>query len=174
MSKARCRTPTLVRAKRRKRATHSRCGAILIAVLACLLVGVLIAGLTLQTAMRGRREAKLQRQLAQTEWLCEGGIVRAVAALKHSTEYTGETWQPDLNMEPLEKAVVDIQVKPVRSADAATDSKADNEDDEAQAWTIHVTARLDSTSDIDGPMQRTQTLTIKQLSEVNTKSEKSE
>lgn len=154
--------------RRRSNRQHSRRnrGSIIVGVLACLLVGTVLTALTVQSALRGRREARLERQLAQTDWLCEGGIVRAVAALRKSTDYQGETWQPELGIEPLREAIVEIKV----TADPS----------ETKSWSIQVVARLDSTTDNDGPMQRSRTLTVKQLSEstqtseTNSNSEKSE
>ncbi len=130
--------PRYVRCRRRR-------GAFLIGVLACLLIGSVLVGLTVQSALRNRREARLTRQLAQTEWLCEGGLIRAVSALSKSAEYPGETWQPELGLEPLGKAVVEIAVQ----AGAEPDT-----------WDVRVVARLDSTTDSDGPMQRTKTLSV--------------
>ncbi len=141
-------------------------GSAIVGVLACLLIGTVLTALTVQSALRGRREARLERQLAQTEWLCEGGIVRAVAALRKSTDYQGETWQPELGIEPLRAAEIEIKV----TADLS----------ESKSWTIQVVARLDSTTDSDGPMQRSRTVTVNQLtestqkSETNSNSEKSE
>lgn len=131
-----------------------RRGTALVGVLACLLVGTLLTGLTVQSALRGRREARLERQRLQTEWLLEGGLIRAVKALQASNEYAGETWQPDLQVEPLCNAEVEIKVKP-----AATD------------WVIQVVARLDSTTDSDGPMQRSGSVTLKRPSEDNPSTE---
>ncbi len=91
--------------------------------MACLLVGILISSVAVQTALRGRREARLQRQLAQTQWLCEGGLVRAAAALRKSPDYTGETWQPDLATEPMRDAVVEIKVQPQEDAAQAASQK---------------------------------------------------
>lgn len=148
------RTQTRLKSPRRQRPR----GAAIVGVLACLLIGTVLIGLTVQTALRGRREARLERQLSQTEWLCEGGAVRAVSALRKSSDYEGETWQPKLELEPFRDAVVDIKVNRT----------------ESNNWTIHVVAHLDSTIDFDGPMQRSLTLTVKQSKEANTNSEKSE
>lgn len=127
---------------------HSRRrGTVLIGVVACIVICTLLTGMTVQSALRGRREARLERQRLQTEWLVEGGLVRAVNALRKSTEYVGETWKPELSVEPLRDAEVEIKVE------RANESQV--------AWTIKVVARLDSNTDNDGPMQRSGTLTVK-------------
>ena len=152
----------------------------MVGVLACLLIGTVLISLSLQSALRGRREARLERQLAQTEWLCEGGAIRAVAALQKSADYQGETWQPKLRLEPFTDAVVDIKVARQSLANIAGEVAKEKTDESkiepatSNAWTILVVARLDSTTDIDGPMQRSLSLTVKQSKEANTNSEKSQ
>ena len=127
---------------------RDRRAAVLVGVLACMIVGMILTALTVQAALRGRREARLELQLTQTEWLCEGGIVRAVSELRKSTEYSGETWHPELKIEPWQAAEVEIEVKKSETTGEQTE------------WQIRVCARLDSTTDLDGPMQRTRTLSI--------------
>ncbi len=147
--------------KERRQRRH---GAVLVGVLACLLVATVITALTVQSALRGRREARLDRQLAQTEWLCEGGILRAVQELRKSPAYAGETWRPELAIEPFGDAVVEIQVESLaaqgKGPDGTGNDKSETAEQVADSWKIRIVARLDSTTDSDGPMQRSRTLVL--------------
>lgn len=101
--------------------------------------------------------------------------MRAANALRASNEYDGETWHPELNIEPLSDAVVEIKVKREQAESPSTDT--DNKQAK-EIWTVQVVARLDSTTDNDGPMQRSGSLVIEHLSQnkpsSETKSETSE
>jgi hypothetical protein len=143
------------------------------------MIGCVLTALAVQSALRSRREARLARQLSQTEWLCEGGLVRAAQALQKSPEYTGEVWQPKLNIEPYTEAQVQIKVirptaKSETTSEKTTDDASKNPSAEPVTLTIYVRAHLDSTTDGDGPMQRTRSLTIQRPSESDSKTEKAE
>ena len=139
-----------------------RQGVVLVCVIACLVVASTLVGLAVQASLRGRREARLQLQLRQTELLCEAGVMRAVKRLQTSTAgYAGERWTPELNLENYHDASVEIQIA--------------NEDKDADPWNasakkITVIARLDSFLDQDGPMQRTHRFIV-QIQSPSTSSE---
>lgn len=130
----------------------ARQGAVLVCVIACLVVASTLVGLAVQASLRGRREARLQLQLRQTELLCEAGVMRAVKRLQTSTAgYAGERWTPELHLENYHDAVVEIQI-----ANAGQDAKPS----QASAKNVTVIARLDSYLDQDGPMQRSHSFTV--------------
>jgi hypothetical protein len=73
---------------------RSRHALVTIGVLACLVVVVSLAGSLVVSTLRARREANVQHQLRQTDYLLDAGIQRAMAQLQNSTDYSGETWVP--------------------------------------------------------------------------------
>ncbi len=141
---------------------------------------MVLISLSVQTALRGRREARLERQLAQAEWLCEGGVIRAVQHCKSLASIQAKLGIPSWSWNRFRSAVVEIKVEREKANLAsAGDTKAEideskTEDSASSAWTVQVIARLDSTSDFDGPMQRSLTLTVNQSQAANINSEKSE
>ena len=92
--------------------SRSRSGTILICVLACLGIVIALVMTTIQSSLRGRREVRMQRQLIQTEFLCEAGVQRAVQQLKKSPEYKGEKWFPKLGSTSYENAAIEIRIEP--------------------------------------------------------------
>ena len=71
-----------------------RSAALLICVLVCLLVASSIVMATTHTALRERRNVRIEHQMLQTQLLLDAGILRAAAQLRSSPRYEGETWQP--------------------------------------------------------------------------------
>jgi hypothetical protein len=70
-----------------------RSGLVSVAVLIALFViGLVCAGL-LKVAFARRAEVAMDERRVQVEWLAESGLDRAVARLKASVDYTGETWE---------------------------------------------------------------------------------
>jgi Na+-transporting NADH:ubiquinone oxidoreductase subunit NqrC len=130
--------------KRKKNKTRD--GLVLVCVIACLVVTSALVALAVQSALRGRREARLQLQLRQTELLCEAGVMRATTRLQASIKYAGEQWLPELNLDNYHDAVVEIEVSDV---DETTSESS------ASSKKVTVIAKLDSFLDQDGPMQRT-------------------
>jgi len=130
--------------KRQRR--EARRGLVLVCVIACLIVSSALVALAVQSSLRGRREARLQLQLRQTELLCEAGVMRATKQFEKSESYAGEQWLPELNLENYHDAVVEIEVTNV-DQDTSQSNKSSKK--------ITVIARLDSYLDRDGPMQRT-------------------
>jgi hypothetical protein len=120
-------------------------------MIACLAVTSALVALVVQSALRGRREARLQLQLRQTELLCEAGVLRATTRLGASEDYAGEQWHPEMGVENYHDAVVKIVVKDVDENTSQSNVSAKN---------VSVIAKLDSYLDQDGPMQRTHNFTI--------------
>ncbi len=92
--------------------SRSRSGTVLICVLACLGIVIALVMTTMQSSLRGRREVRMQRQLIQTEFLCEAGVQRAVQQLKRSPEYKGEKWFPKLGSTSFGNAAIEIRIEP--------------------------------------------------------------
>ncbi len=124
--------------------TVKRQGAVLVCVIACLAVSTVLIALSVQTALRSRREVRLQLQLRQTELLCEAGVMRAALKLRDDSSYSGEDWSPELALESYHTAKVRIEVQAISSELSA----------EKNSRQVTVTAKLDSHFDHDGPMQR--------------------
>lgn len=133
------------------RTKASRKGTVVLVVLACLIITSALVTTTVQSALRGRIEARNARQLRQTELLCEAGVMRSVERLRQSADYQGETWKPKLNIPQgeeeasFERPIIEIRVK-VPSNDG-------------QERNIEVVAKLASKNNSHGPMQRSHTFT---------------
>lgn len=136
--------------------SRSRQGAVLVCIIACLAVSTVLIALSIQSALRSRREVRLQLQLRQTELLCEAGVMRAAQKLGSDATYPGEQWVPPLTSETFHTPEVRIEVNSNQSPGQPEDNR-DNKDEEAKSSTaiVTVTAKLDSHLDLDGPMQRT-------------------
>ncbi len=126
--------------------SKSRSGTVLICVLACLGVVIALVMVAVQSSLRGRREVRLQRQLIQTEFLCEAGVQRAVKQLRKLPNYQSEKWFPKLGPASFENAAIEINVEPVKNA--------------AKTLRVKVTATLASASDSNDRMQRSHTFDI--------------
>lgn len=87
-------------------------GTVLICVLACLAIVTATIAMTAQSALRIRNEARTQRQLLQTQFLCEAGMLRAKQQLQELPSYSGEEWNPHLSPKSFEKVFITIQVEP--------------------------------------------------------------
>lgn len=92
--------------------SRSRSGTVLICVLACLGIVITLVMTTIQSSLRSRHEVRMQRQLIQTEFLCEAGVERAVQQLKRSPEYRGEKWFPKLGSTSFGHAAIEIRIEP--------------------------------------------------------------
>ena len=92
--------------------SRSRSGTVLICVLACLGIVIALVMTTMQSSLRGRREVRMQRQLIQTDFLCEAGVQRAVQQLKRSPEFKGEKWFPKLGSTSFGNAAIEIRIEP--------------------------------------------------------------
>ena len=67
-------------------------GSILFAALVCLLVVMAMVAAMLQSALHGRQQIRVQRNLRQTELLLQAGADRAAIRLIREADYRGETW----------------------------------------------------------------------------------
>ncbi len=130
----------------KKATSKSRSGAVLICVLACLGIVITLVMTTVQSSLRGRREVRMQRQLIQTELLCEAGVQRAVRQFGKSKEYQGETWRPKLGNRSFENATIEIRIGPSQ--------------EDTQSMRAEVVATLASTADSNDGMQRSHVFTI--------------
>ena len=105
-----------------------RRGMLAIALLICLIVLTLIAGVLLRAGVAQRDEVRAQERRLQAEWLAEAGLRRALARLDADPGYAGETWQVDAHaLDSSDAATVAIAVerppatrKPGRSASGPT------------------------------------------------------
>ncbi len=132
--------------KPRKFVSESRSGTVLICVLACLGIVFAMVITTVQWSLRGRLEVRMQRQLLQTELLCEAGVKRAVQQFRKSAEYRGEKWTPKSISSRFEHAVIEIQLEP-----SAQDPRSMN---------AEIVASLASSANSNDRMQRSHTFTI--------------
>lgn len=100
---------------RSKCRNQSRCGAVLICVLACLLVATSLVTAMAANALRFRREVRVQHQLRQTELLLDAGVLRAARLLRDSADYRGESWRPESAIGRFDHPRVEIRVETIDS-----------------------------------------------------------
>lgn len=127
--------------------SRSRSGTVLVCVLACLGIVIALVMTTLQSSLRGRHEVRMQRQLIQTEFLCEAGVQRAVQQLKKSPEYRGEKWLPKLGSTSFGKAAIEIRIEPSQEV--------------VHSLRAEVIATLADSADSNDRMQRSHTFFIR-------------
>ena len=128
--------------------SNPRSGTVLICVLACLGIVTVLVMTTMQSSLRGRREVRMQRQLIQTEFLCEAGVKRAVQQLKRSPEYKGEKWLPKLGTTSYEHAAIEIRIEPAK--------------ENANSLRAEVVASIADSANSNNRMQRSHTFFIGQ------------
>lgn len=128
--------------------SSSRSGTVLICVLACLGIVIVLVMATIQSSLRGRREVRMQRQLIQTEFLCEAGVQRAIQQTKKSAEYKGEKWLPKLGSTSFEYAAIEIRIESVK--------------DDAKSIRAEVIASLADSANSNDRMQRSHSFFIGQ------------
>ena len=73
---------------------HHRRAALIMAVLVCLTLVTVLAGVWMQLLAVERRHVRNQQGAMQAELLAEAGMARAVRALQTDAAYPGEVWQP--------------------------------------------------------------------------------
>jgi len=129
-----------------KTKSNSRTGTVLICVLACLGIVIAMVMTTVQSSLRGRAAVRMQRQMLQTELLCEAGVKRAVQQFSKSVEYRGEMWMPKSFTSPFEHAVIEIKLQP--SSDTSKSINAE------------VVASLASSANSSDRMQRSHAFTL--------------
>jgi type II secretory pathway pseudopilin PulG len=79
---------------RRGEPRHPRRGALLIAVLICVIVITLLGGALLRGGLARREQLRAEERRMQALWLAESGLERAAARLAAANDYAGETWEP--------------------------------------------------------------------------------
>ncbi|HUP80756.1 MAG TPA: hypothetical protein VM260_19555 [Pirellula sp.] len=126
--------------------SNPRSGTVLICVLACLGIVTVLVITTMQNSLRGRREVRMQRQLLQTEFLCEAGVKRAVQRLKRSPEYKGEKWLPKLGTTSFENSTIEIRIEPAK--------------ENANSLRAEVVASIADSANSNNRMQRSHTFFI--------------
>jgi hypothetical protein len=99
--------PSTIRPARRR-------GAILLAVIVCLMIATSLLVSTLGLAVSLRRSTQVQLWGIEAEWLAQSALGRAAARLAADAHYTGETWRlPADEFGGDQPAVVRIEVKAV-------------------------------------------------------------
>jgi type II secretory pathway component PulK len=95
-----------------------RRGAVLVAVIVALAVGSAVLFYVMKAAVDEQRQLRSHRQEVQADWLAKAGIDRAIAQLRQSAEYAGETWQvPPEQLDGISPAEVAIKVEPAAETD---------------------------------------------------------
>jgi type II secretory pathway component PulK len=74
--------------------TCSRRGILILAVLACLTLVTILAGVWLRMLTLERQQARSQQFSLQAEYLADSAMRRATAKLAANGDYRGETWEP--------------------------------------------------------------------------------
>ncbi len=142
--------------KRHLHGARDRQAAVLVCMLVCVAIATSLVAATLQSALRARRELRLQRQLRQTELLLTAGLERAVARLRADPAYQGETWELEPTTLPGNPpGSVRIEVNPAQISPGQKEESLSNHPESHQ---LHVVARLAS-GDLPGT-QRSDTLTL--------------
>jgi Na+-transporting NADH:ubiquinone oxidoreductase subunit NqrC len=103
--------------------TQRRSGAILIAVLGCMLIAISLVFAGVKNLVCARQECKDARLVRQTELLVEAGVTRALDKLRSSSGYQGEVWQPELASVEAWKPTVVIREEQESSEDDSKDRK---------------------------------------------------
>jgi hypothetical protein len=94
-------------------APHRR-GAVLAAALVEFVVASAILFAVLQDVVRHHRQLMTGRQQIQAQWLAQAGVDRALAQLRKSPDYRGETWRiPSDELDGDSKAQVEIHLDPL-------------------------------------------------------------
>jgi Tfp pilus assembly protein PilX len=91
-----------------------RRGAILAAAMVEFVVVAAILFAVLQSVVSYHRRLITGRQQLQSQWLAQAGFDRAVAQLRNSADYRGETWRvPSTELEGTMSGAVQIRVESV-------------------------------------------------------------
>lgn len=72
---------------------NPRRGAIAVIAMITILITISIGLGLVRTSLQSRDQALRRQDQTQAQWLVEAGIERAVAQLRQSAEYRGETWK---------------------------------------------------------------------------------
>ncbi len=125
--------------------TYRRRGILILAVLACLALVTVLAGVWLRMLALERQQARSQQAVLQAEYLAESAIQRATTQLASSADYRGETWQPAANALATPAKVI-IEVEPDK--------------DNPQARSIRISAELVGKGPSQVRRRKTQTILL--------------
>ena len=79
------------------RRTEPRRGAILAAVLVCILVILLVGGALVKSLTLQHRQSRIEQEQLQAMWLAQSALSRAIAEIDLDPNYTGSTWTVELD-----------------------------------------------------------------------------
>ena len=95
-----------------RRSGHQPRGAILAAVIVCLMVVMLLGGAIVQNLVLHQRQARTEQQRLQAFWFAESALGRALAALSANSDYEGGEWYVQVSAaDDVESAVAQIHVE---------------------------------------------------------------
>lgn len=92
-----------------------RRGAILVALLICLLIVLMISAASVRVLVLQHRVARDEPQQLQAAWLADSAVDRALARLAKDAGYEGETWEVALDDDAVTKGIAVIVVKAVEA-----------------------------------------------------------
>ncbi|QDV24555.1 hypothetical protein [Aureliella helgolandensis] len=135
-----------------------RRGAVLIAVLACLMICASLTATALHQSLRSRRETKNSLRVRQTELLLQAGMRRATQQLQISSEYSGEHW--DVSEALAEWDAANLQIECTRLEGLQADQDATETND--SLFEVSIVATLGNAELLDHQIQRSTTFTIRE------------
>lgn len=87
-------------------------GSFLVVALVCLVLSAVLIAALLRSTLLLSRQAQVEQQRAQADWLASAGLSRATSRLRSNPDYTGEIWNvPAESLRGSEPARVEIQVR---------------------------------------------------------------
>ncbi|MEM8665905.1 MAG: hypothetical protein AAGG48_00210 [Planctomycetota bacterium] len=101
----------MTRSACRSRIRKRNGGVLAVCTLVCLMVTATVMAITIQSALRYRRQTRLEQQMVQTDFLLDAGIQRALQKLETQADYEGESWTPAGELTRFGEATVQIAVK---------------------------------------------------------------
>lgn len=89
----------------------SRSGAVLIAVLACMMITIVLVGGAMKSTMAARRQCKSELQMQQAELLLQAGVDRvAMIVQSESVTTVPDLWNAQSALPAYEVATVEYQI----------------------------------------------------------------
>ena len=121
----------------------TRHGAIIVFAILALLVVSMLGTALLRTVSQSIRQLQHETLHAQTVWLADSGVARAVARWNASADYTGETWTvPAEQLSAGRTAEVRITVSPETDHPDRTIIAATAEYPQGSPTAIRITKRI--------------------------------
>ena len=135
----------------RRHAINRRGAAALLCAMTAAVVLLSISSVAIRTSLRARQERKTEKDLIQTEFLLDAGMLRAQQQLADNGSYTGEKWMDIESPVGTGRFVIEIVAAPVTLPDAKPIERS-----------VTVTARIDDRiySPIKIQNSRTETITL--------------